>query len=161
MSGSVLICHMKKDHRPYPCRIAILVLITIILAVAVGCSRQVRYPSPPVSGSDIVISITSLPLDVPQFYTLSVSGKPVSFFVLRLPDKVVSYFDACVNCYRQKMGYAHEHGFVVCRACGTNYSIYKLDKGVGGCYPILLKGTVDGGTYRSPVTSVEEKADKF
>ncbi len=132
-----------------------------IVALSASCSRQPRYLSPPVSGSDIVITIAALPQDVPQFYTLSVSGKPVSFFVLRLPGKVVSYFDACVNCYRRKMGYGFERSFMVCRACGTTYSIYKLDKGVGGCYPIVLEGTVDGGIYRIPVASVEAKADKF
>jgi len=136
-------------------------LACLLAIMSAFCSRQPRYPAPPVSGGDIVIPIATLPQNVPQFYTLSVRGKPVSFFVLRLPDKVVSYFDACVNCYRQKMGYGFERGFMVCRACGTTYSIYKLDKGVGGCYPIVLRGTVDGGTYRIPMASVEARADKF
>jgi len=135
------------------------IFCTAVLLAA--CSRQPRYPAPPVSGSDIVITIATLPQDAPQFYTLNADRRPVSFFVIRLSDKVISYFDACVNCYRQKMGYGFENGFMVCRACSTNYSIYKLDKGIGGCYPIVLKGVVDGGTYRIPVASVEAQAGKF
>ena len=140
-----------------------LLFISIFCTAVIltACSHQPRYPAPPVSGSDIVITIADLPQDAPQFYTINAGGKPVSFFVIRLSDKVISYFDACVNCYRQKMGYGFERSFMVCRACSTNYSIYKLDKGIGGCYPIVLKGTVDGGTYRIPVASVEAQAGKF
>ena len=137
------------------------VIVLLLMTATVSCSRQPRYPAPPVSGSDIVITIAALPQDVPQFYTLNAGGKPVSFFVIRLSDTVISYFDACFNCYRQKLGYGFDRSFMVCRACNTNYSIYKLDKGIGGCYPIVLKGTVDGGTYRIPVASVEAQAGKF
>ena len=90
-----------------------------------------------------------------------VGAKPVSFFVIRYQDKVLSYFDACANCYQRKMGYGYEKGFVVCRSCGTTYSIYKLDKGLGGCYPFALSGTVQNGTYRIPIASVEARAAKF
>jgi hypothetical protein len=49
---------------------------------------------------------------------------------------------AYVNCYRQKIGYGCERGFAVSRVCNTNYSIYNLDKAVGGCYPIAQQGKV-------------------
>jgi uncharacterized membrane protein len=137
---------------------AVLLLLTVLAA---ACSKQPRHPAPPVLGNDVVIDTAGLPLDTPRFYTLMVGNAPVSFFVVKHHDKVVSFLDACMNCYRRKMGYGFEKDHVVCRACGTTYSIYRLDKGIGGCYPIRIAGTMKEGTYTIPLSAVEKMADKF
>jgi len=50
---------------------------------------------------------------------------------------------------------------VVCRACDTRYSIYKLEKGIGGCYPIRIGGAQEGLSYRIARSTLEGHAGKF
>jgi uncharacterized membrane protein len=150
---------MNKDLRTYPCRITILVLI--ILTVAAGCSRQPHYPAPPQFGSNVVIDISTLAPEVPQFFTYRHQDRNVSFFVLKVQDKVLSFLDACATCYPKKRGYQEKDGYVVCRACDMSFSVYKLEKGLGGCYPIKISGRMDKGNYVIPLATLEEHAGKF
>jgi uncharacterized membrane protein len=135
-------------------------LLGLIASIA-ACSRQQRYAAPPIDGDAIVIQISSLPLDVPQFYSYRAKGKDVNFFVLRMQDRVLSFLDACLTCYPRKLGYKYADGYVVCRACDTTYSVYKLEKGLGGCYPIRIEGTQEGDTYHIARATLERHAGKF
>lgn len=134
-------------------------IVAILLLPA--CSQQPRYPAPPISNGEISLEIRSLPMDVPQFYTLRHADRNISFFVVRISTGVQSYFDACVTCFPKKLGYASEDGRVVCRACDMSYSIHKLDKGIGGCYPIRIAGRMEGSKYRIPLGLVQAEAAKF
>src|SRR5512139_4322009 len=118
-----------------------------ILASLASCSRQPKYAVPPVEGENIVIGIAPLQLNVPRHFSYSTQGKHVDFFVIRLHDRVLSFLDACITCYPQKLGYRYEEGSVVCRACDRRYSIYKLEKGIGGCYPIKVEEKQVNGIY--------------
>ena len=126
-----------------------------------ACSRQPVYPSPLISGRDAVIEAPSLKPETPQFYTYRYLGKNISFFVIKLNDKVVSFFDACASCYPHKQGYRCEDGSVVCRACGMKFSVYKLERGLGGCYPLKLEGRMETGNDLIPLASLEAEAGKF
>ena len=132
-----------------------------LFASLTACSRQQRYAAPPIDGDAIVIQISELPLEVPQFYSYRAKGKDVNFFVLRLQDRVLSFLDACITCYPWKLGYKSKDGFVVCRACDTTYSIYKLEKGIGGCYPIRIEGRQEGGSYLIARSTLERNVGKF
>jgi len=140
-------------------------MVTWCMACAVAplaaCSRQQRYAAPPIEGENIVIQMASLPLEVPQFYSYRTKGKDVNFFVIRIQDRVNSFLDACLTCYPRKLGYDSKDGFVVCRACNTTYSVYKLEKGIGGCYPIQLEGSLVNGFYLIPRSTIERHAGKF
>jgi uncharacterized membrane protein len=61
----------------------------------------------------------------------------------------------------EKRGYQEKDGYVVCRACDMRFSVYKLEKGIGGCYPIKIEGKTENGHYLIPVKTLEGKADKF
>jgi uncharacterized membrane protein len=132
-----------------------------LFASFAACSRQPRYPAPPMSGEDVVIQVASLPLEVPQFYSYRAKGKDVNFFVLRMQDRVLSFLDACLTCYPRKLGYEYKDGYVVCRACDTTYSVYKLEKGIGGCFPIRIDGRQEGGAYLIARSTLERHAGKF
>jgi len=132
-----------------------------LIASLAACSRQPRYAAPPIEGDDVVMRIASLPLEAPQFYSYRVKGKDVNFFVLRMQDRVLSFLDACLSCYPRKLGYQHADGLVVCRACNTSYSIYTLEKGIGGCYPIRLEGRTENGRYLIPVAELARMSSKF
>jgi hypothetical protein len=131
------------------------------LFLAASCSRQPSYAPAPVSGADVSIKVNSLPLDVPQFFTHKVRGKSLNFFVIRLNSGIQAYLDACATCFAGRRGFAHEDGAVVCRVCGTRYPVHKLDKGIGGCYPIRLQGRSENGRYIIPLASIEAEAGKF
>lgn len=153
--------HRTLFPSPRRARIALAAAALIAVSIVSACSRQPLYPPPPISGGEIAIDIASLHAEVPQFFTLSVSGRPVSFFVIRMNNGAQAYFDACVTCYPQKRGYAYRDNRVICRKCNMDFSIYKLDKGVGGCYPIKLQGRTEGGRFLIPITAIEAEAGKF
>jgi uncharacterized membrane protein len=112
-------------------------------------------------GEDVVIQVASLPLEVPQFYSYRAKNKDVNFFVLRMQDHVLSFLDACLTCYPRKLGYEYKDGYVVCRACDTTYSVYKLEKGIGGCFPIRIDGRQEGSAYLIARSTLERHAAKF
>lgn len=147
---------MSLDHRSL-----IVSLVLVLLTAVCSCSQQPLYPPAPLSGSNVSIDISSLQNEVPLFFTYRTTNKNVNFFVLRLNDKVLSFFDACITCYPKKRGYRNEDAGVACRACNMHFSIYKLEKGIGGCYPIKLEGRADKGSYLIPVASLERMSDKF
>jgi uncharacterized membrane protein len=148
--------------RPDQGQRALLLFFSILLSLSsISCSERPRYAAPPLSGTDVVFDVASLPEEIPQFYTLPVRSRQVSFFVLRLPSGVQAYLDACITCFPDKRGYASRDGRVICRKCNVEFSVYKLEQGVGSCYPIKLKGQTKDGKFRIPVAFLEAEAGKF
>ena len=137
------------------------VLLCLLLFVLPSCSPQPRYPAPPRSGNDVMIDIAALRPEVPEFYTYRHRTRNINFFVIAVNKKVFSFLDACVSCYPKRLGYRYDKGYVVCRACDVSYSVYKLDRGIGGCYPIRIAGRVEKGRYLIPLSTLEGMADKF
>ena len=132
---------------------------TAVLLAA--CHRQPNYQPPPLTGTDVSISLSSLQHENPQFYTYTVNGTNVNFFIVRLNERIQSFLDACVTCYPKKRGYADRNGYVECRACDMSFSLYKLEKGIGGCYPIKIEGRIENGNYRIPISTLVKAADRF
>jgi uncharacterized membrane protein len=127
----------------------------------VSCSRQTIYPPAPQSGTDVVIEVAVLRPEVPKFYTFRYQGKNISFFLIKVQDRVLAFLDACASCHPHKQGFRYENGCVSCRYCAMQFPITKLEQGIGGCYPIKLEGRIDNGQFRIPVKSLEAAADKF
>ena len=141
-----------------------ILLLLIFLALGAGtcsCSQQPLYPPPPVEGSYVSVDVAFLKDEVPLFYTYRSGDRNVNFFILSLNGRILSFLDACVTCYPKKRGYRDDHGYVVCRACNISFSIYKLEKGIGGCYPIKIEGRTENGRYLIPVKTLESNADRF
>ncbi len=136
-------------------------ILLVVLPLLAACSRQPAYSSPPIKGPDAVIEISTLQNEIPQFYTYRHQDRSISFFVLKLNDRVQSYFDACATCYIHKRGYQYDDGVVVCRACGMRFPVYKLENGIGGCYPIKLPGRTENGKYLIPLATLEAQSEKF
>lgn len=120
-------------------------LLSILLLVS--CAKKPVYPEAPVSGEAIVIDIKDLKEMLPVFYSLHYKDKRIDFFVVKVNEEVQSYFDACAKCYPQKLGYRTDGEYVVCKACNVRYSIDSLKSGIGSCYPIVLRGKVEGDRY--------------
>jgi uncharacterized membrane protein len=126
-----------------------------------SCSHQPAYPSAEQSGSNIVIDAASLQPEVPKFYTYRFQGKNINYFVLTIQGRVSSFLDACASCYAHKQGYRCDDGAVVCRYCNMKFSVYKLEKGLGSCYPIKIEGRMENGKYLIPLAALEAEAGKF
>ena len=134
---------------------------SLVILLLASCSRQPSYPPPLQSGPDVVIETNDLLPETPNFYTYRYQGKDINFFILKVQNKVLAFLDACVTCYPHKQGYRYDNGFVTCRYCNTKFSVFKLEKGIGGCYPIIIEGRIDKGRFHIPVKSLEAAADKF
>ncbi len=136
-------------------------LLLLLVMTAASCSRQPVHPAPEIEGRNAVIAVTALKDEVPQFYTYRFRDKNISFFVLKMNDRVSSFLDACASCYIHKRGYEYEDGSVICRHCGMRFPVYKLEKGLGSCYPLKLEGRLEQGKYVIPAAGLESAADKF
>jgi uncharacterized membrane protein len=132
-----------------------------VLASLGACSKQTRYPAAPIEGDSVVIQLAPIPPEVPQFYSYRSQGKEIHFFIIRMHNRVLSFLDACLSCYPRKLGYASKDGSVVCRACDTTYSIYTLEKGLGGCFPIKIEGKQEDGKYVIARSALDRHAGKF
>ncbi len=150
------VCMLTAERLMMPA----LIMMTALLMYS-SCSRQPSYPSAPQSAQDIVIDTSILGPGTPKFYTYHFQGKNVNYFLLKIDNEVNSFLDACMSCYTRKQGYLYEDSRVTCRACGMKFPVYKLEKGIGGCYPIKIEGRMDKGNYRIPVATLEKMADKF
>ncbi len=133
----------------------------LFLMLPAACTRQPSYPPPAIQGGNAVIDRAALQNEIPRFFTYRYQNKNISFFVIKLNDKVLSFFDACATCYPHKRGYRYDDGVVVCRACGMRFPVYKLEKGIGGCYPIKIECKSEDGNYLIPLASLEAEAAKF
>ena len=138
-----------------------LMVASLILFILSACSRQGSYPSPVRIGANIVIDMSSLELEVPNFYTYQFQGKKVNFFVIKLDDKTLSFLDACASCYPHKQGFRCEENAVICRYCNVRYPLSKLEKGIGNCYPIKIEGRMENGKYLISADTLAKAADKF
>lgn len=136
------------------------ILLTVMLLSA-SCSGQPSYQRPLVRDSNVVVKLAALKPDVPVFYTYRHMGKKISFFVIKIDDKVFSFFDACENCHHAKLGYRFEEGFLVCRLCNVRYPVSEIEKGVGSCFPIPLTGRVQDGQYLIHISMIEKMASRF
>ncbi len=143
-------------------RFAALIPLFVALISFSACAKQPVYPTPAVEGRETVVQTAALKSDIPQFFTYHHHGKNVSFFVIKLDHKIVSFLDACASCYPHKQGYRYDkEGIVTCRYCNMQFSIYKLEKGIGGCYPIRIEGRAEKDSYRIPLSVLENAIDRF
>ena len=126
-----------------------------------ACTRQPTYASPTIIGANAVIDTSSLKPATPLFFTYHYKGKPISFFVLQMDAGVQSYLDACASCYQHQRGYRSDDGSVTCRYCNIKFPIYKLEKGLGSCYPIKIAGTIEKEKYLISLAVLENAAKLF
>lgn len=155
--------YMQKTVSAPISGLALIVVTVLALTVGSACSRQPVYAPPVVQGTDAAVAVSGLTPDVPQFFTLRSQGRNISFFVIRMEGKINSFLDACASCYQHKRGYRFDQkdSVVTCRYCDMRFSTYKLEKGLGGCYPIKIEGRIHNETYFIPLTALQAAADKF
>jgi uncharacterized membrane protein len=142
-------------------RLYTMIFACLGLSLLNACSNRAVYPEPPRIGTDIVIDTSKLEASVPKFYTFRFHNKNINFFVIKMPDKILSFLDACASCYPHKKGYRYENDAIVCRYCNTKFPINKLEEGLGNCYPIKIEGRMGNGQYLIPAADLEKAAAMF
>jgi hypothetical protein len=140
---------------------AVVTFLLLVTFVGPACTSQHTYAATTVIGANAVIEISSLPTATPLFLTYRYNGKRINFFVLRLDSGVTSYLDACASCYHHQQGYRPEEGVVTCRYCNMKFPVYKLEKGLGSCFPIKLEGRAEQGKYLISIAALEDAAKMF
>jgi uncharacterized membrane protein len=140
---------------------AVLTILLLFSLLGSACTNQHTYAAPTIIGSNTVIEISSLKTATPLFLTYRYKGKLINFFVLRLESGVQSYLDACASCYHHKQGYRPDDGLVTCRYCNMKFPVYKLEKGLGSCYPIKIEGKTEQGKYLISLAALQGAANMF
>lgn len=125
-------------------RISILLGIIILFS---SCSKKPVYPEASFDSSSLRIELAALSENKPVFFTFFSNKPGINFFILKRNGNIESYFDACGKCFPRKLGFRPADDRVVCRACDVSYRLDDLKDGIGSCYPIKLKGRVEGKTF--------------
>jgi uncharacterized membrane protein len=118
-----------------------------LLVLLCSCGGKADYPPAPFDGTSVRIRVAGLPEKEPRFYSLSLDGKRIDFLVIKIDGEIGAYFDACLECYRQKLGFRYEEGRMTCKACGVKLPLDILKTGFGGCFPIHLRGTLSNDMF--------------
>ena len=137
-----------------------LLIIPFFLFIVISCQGKPEYEPAPVSDGYVFIDITRLKDSKPVFYSIKLDRKRVDFFVLKIGESIESYLDACMKCYPHKKGFRTDGFYLVCKYCNERYPLDSLEKGIGSCYPIPLKGFLDGKYYKIKIESLK-RAEKF
>lgn len=79
-----------------------------------------------------------------HFYTYSLAGREIKFFLLRAQDGTIrAALDACNTCYRARLGYKQEADLMICNNCGMTFRPFDIGVVTGGCNPIPMEKTLD------------------
>lgn len=111
---------------------------------------------------EIRIPKSSLPASGARFYSYAADGREIKFFLLRLPEGGIrAALDACSACYRAKLGYRYEDGFMVCNNCGMAFRAGDIGLAAGGCNPIPLPSSVSGEAVVIKASELMKNASYF
>ena len=137
-------------------------IIFCILLFSVSCeSDNVTYSNPLIEGDKVIIDTGLLGDKRPEFFSMTVNGKNVAFFIIKINDSVESYIDACQNCYLFKKGFKVKDSYIICRHCTSEYAIDTLEAGLTSCHPMPLKGELKGGEYYISLKEIKKAAKYF
>jgi uncharacterized membrane protein len=147
----------KIDIRRYTA----LLIIFFILGISFSCNSKPVYSSPPVEDGEVVINVGLMEDARPEFYSITLKGKRIDFFVFKLNGVVESYFDACAKCYPYRMGYVVEGFYLRCKYCNKRYPLDTLKTGIGSCYPLPLNGRLRGDEYHISLSELTKGGKYF
>jgi len=124
-----------------------LLLLLGIAILLLSCSKDHKHQEAPFDGSKVNIDVNLLKDGIPVFYSFIDREDIINFFILRDDEGIHAYFDACQQCYKNKLGFRYEEDNLLCNSCNVGYPVSKIKQGVGGCYPIKLEGKHVAGIF--------------
>ncbi len=146
----------------------LLVLAVIYLAFASPNKSSAVTAVKPVearnsSSGQIQIPLSDVSTGDPKFYEYKASNqKSVRFFVIKSSDGVYrAAADACVVCFREKMGYHQQGNDLVCNKCGKHFPSALVNEVTGGCNPDGIPRTIQGDKLLIAASELEARAELF
>lgn len=89
-------------------------------------------------------------------------NKTMRFFVIKSSDgEYRAALDACDVCYRDKKGYSQQGDDMVCKKCGRHFPSNLVNEVTGGCNPIGLPRTIEGGNLIVQASELESRKTYF
>lgn len=100
-----------------------------------------------VAGADVRLDAAQFDDGQARFFTYTnAANQTLKFFVLKSADGVIrAAFDTCDVCYRARKGYRQAGDTMVCNNCGQVFRSVDINVLHGGCNPVPLDRTVQGG----------------
>jgi uncharacterized membrane protein len=110
--------------------------------------------------ADLVVSETTFTDGRARFYSYTTgAGQAIRFFVMKSADGVVrAAMDACIVCYRQRLGYRQDGDQMICNKCGQAFASNRINVVTGGCNPVPLDREVSAGQVIVRAASLEQNA---
>ena len=122
-------------------------LILVSASLLSSCSDRSSFKQISLDGPRAEVDTKNLINNQPEFYSVNIGGRSVSFFVVMINGEAQAYFNACTTCAPRKLGFRFKDGGVICRTCNVSYPVDTLKDGIGSCYPIKLNGTRENDKY--------------
>ena len=112
------------------------------------------------SGADLVVAEGTFTDGRARFYSYTTRvGQGIRFFVMKSEDGVIrAAMDACIVCYRQRLGYHQAGDQMVCNKCGQAFASNRINEVTGGCNPIPLTREVASGQVVVRAAALEAAA---
>ena len=127
----------------YVCSFVFIVLATaqVIYAKSTSALSPAQYLS--FTNGQLSIPVTAVSDGDLHRYGVTLDGKDIRFLVFKRPDgKVVTVLDACEIC--GPVGFYKNGNQIICKNCSAPVNAQSVGQS-GGCNPIPLKSSVDGG----------------
>lgn len=124
------------------------VLLTAVVLVSTrGPGGGAAEPAIAAPGADVRLDVAQFDDGHARFFHYtSAADKDIRFFVLKSSDGVIrAAFDSCDVCYRKRKGYRQVGDTMVCNNCGQVFRSVDINVLQGGCNPVPLDRTVQGG----------------
>ena len=123
-------------------------LLTALFFVTATCGPEAgAAETAVVAGADVRLDAAQFDDGKARFFTYTTAAKQtLKFFVLKSADGVIrAAFDTCDVCYRARKGYRQAGDTMVCNNCGQVFRSVDINVLHGGCNPVPLDRTVQGG----------------
>lgn len=144
----------EPAHRTMSLGTAVTVVAGAILLTALVFVMTTRQPEAggiatavAAAGADVRLDAAQFDDGQAKFFTYTNAAKQtLKFFVLKSADGVIrAAFDTCDVCYRARKGYRQVGDTMVCNNCGQVFRSVDINVLHGGCNPVPLDRTVQGG----------------
>jgi len=156
--------HSFRRQRMWSFAAAVL-CIAVVLSFAgeyvYGKVAAAPAPSKPLvaQGNLVRIPLTELTDASLHFYSADVNGSVIRFLVIHKQNgDYATALDACQIC--GPSGYRQEGQSIICRTCGAAIYIPSIGES-GGCNPIGVKSSVEGGAVVVDLSAIGEAASKI
>jgi hypothetical protein len=126
-------------------RLFALLVISVVIALT-ACSKKEDFIIISNAEKGISFKIAGMVEKKPVFYKAEFKDSEFEFFVIKINGEVRTFLNRCRKCYGSGLGFSFDETHVRCLACNEKFPIEEIVDGVGSCYPIPLKSSVQGDT---------------